>query len=162
MTKQETYDFLKAKNIEYEITEHKAVFSMDEICDVALPHPECDAKNLFVRDDKKREYFLITVKGSKRVDLKEFRKSHGTRPLSFASAEDLMNFLNLTPGSVTPLGLLNGSANKVKFFLDKDFLEPPGLIGIHPNENTATVWLKTADLLKLIKENGNEVELAEL
>ena len=131
MTKQETYDFL-------------------------------NAKNLFVRDDKKREYFLITVKGNKRVDLKEFRKSHGTRPLSFASAEDLMNFLKLTPGSVTPLGLLNGVGQKVKFFLDKDFLEPPGLIGIHPNENTATVWLKTADLLKLIQENGNEVELAEL
>lgn len=162
MTKQETYDFLDAKNIEYEITEHKAVFSMDEVCDVELPHPECDAKNLFVRDDKKREYFLITVKGNKRVDLKEFRKVHGTRPLSFASAEDLMNFLSLTPGSVTPLGLLNGAGHKVKFFLDKDFLEPPGLIGIHPNENTATVWLKTADLLKLIKENGNEVELAEL
>lgn len=64
MTKQETYDFLNAKNIEYEITEHKAVFSMDKICDVVLPHPECDAKNLFVRDDKKREYFLITVKGN--------------------------------------------------------------------------------------------------
>ena len=61
MTKQETYDFLNAKNIEYEITEHKAVFSMDEIFDVVLPHPECDAKNLFVRDYKKREYFLITV-----------------------------------------------------------------------------------------------------
>ncbi|WP_296031640.1 prolyl-tRNA synthetase associated domain-containing protein [uncultured Treponema sp.] len=162
MTKQETYDFLNAKNIEYEITEHKAVFSMDEVCDVVLPYPECDAKNLFVRDDKKREYFLITVKGNKRVDLKEFRKTHGTRPLSFASAEDLMNFLKLMPGSVTPLGLLNGAGRKVKFFLDKDFLEPPGLIGIHPNENTATVWLKTADLLKLIKENGNEVELAEL
>lgn len=135
---------------------------MDEVCDVVLPHPECDAKNLFVRDDKKREYFLITVKGNKRVDLKEFRKSHGIRPLSFASAEDLMNFLKLTPGSVTPLGLLNDADRKVKFFLDKDFLEPPGLVGIHPNENTATVWLKTADLLKLIKENGNEVELAEL
>ena len=91
MTKQKAYDFLNAKNIEYEITGHKAVFSMDEICDVVLPHPECDAKNLFVRDDKKREYFLITVKGNKRVDLKEFRKVHGTRPLSFASAEDLMN-----------------------------------------------------------------------
>ena len=48
---------------------------MDEVCDVVLPHPECDAKNLFVRDDKKREYFLITVKGNKRVDLKEFRKA---------------------------------------------------------------------------------------
>lgn len=52
---------MNAKNIEYEITGHKAVFSMDEICDVVLPYPECDAKNLFVRDYKKREYFLITV-----------------------------------------------------------------------------------------------------
>ena len=112
---------------------------MDEICDVVLPHPECDAKNLFVRDDKKREYFLITVKESKRVDLKEFRKTHGTRQLYFASAEDLMDFLKLTPGSVTPLRLLNDTEHKVKFFLDKNFLEKPELIGIHPNENTATV-----------------------
>lgn len=162
MTKQETYDFLNAKNIEYEITEHKAVFSMDESCDVVLPHPECNAKNLFVRDDKKREYFLITVKGNKRVDLKEFRKTHKTRPLSFASAEYLMSFLNLAPGSVTPLGLLNDSAKKVKFFLDKDFLEKPELIGIHPNENTATVWLKNADLIRLIEEHGNAVELTEM
>lgn len=162
MTKQEIYDFLNEKNISYEITEHKAVFSMDEISDVVLPYPECDAKNLFVRDDKKREYFLITVKGNKRVDLKEFRKMHGTRSLSFASSDDLMTFLKLTPGSVTPLGLLNDSGNKVKFFLDKDFLESPELIGVHPNENTATVWLKTSDLINLIKEHGNEVELTEL
>ncbi len=162
MTKQEIYDFLNEKNINYEITEHKAVFSMDEISDVVLPYPECDAKNLFVRDDKKREYFLITVKGNKRVDLKEFRKMHGTRSLSFASSDDLMTFLKLTPGSVTPLGLLNDNGHKVKFFLDKDFLESPELIGVHPNENTATVWLKTSDLIKLIKEHGNEVELTEL
>jgi len=162
MTKQEIYDFLNEKNINYEITEHKAVFSMDEISDVVLPYPECDAKNLFVRDDKKREYFLITVKGNKRVDLKEFRKMHGTRSLSFASSDDLMTFLKLTSGSVTPFGLLNDNGHKVKFFLDKDFLESPELIGVHPNENTATVWLKTSDLIKLIKEHGNEVELTEL
>lgn len=76
MTKQENYDFLNAKDIEYEITEHKAVFSMDEICDVVLPHPECDAKNLFVRDDKKREYFLITVKGGMRGRPDGFSETH--------------------------------------------------------------------------------------
>lgn len=162
MTKQETYDYLNNKNIQYEITEHKAVFNMDEICDVVLPYPECDAKNLFIRDDKKRAYYLITVKGNKRVDLKEFRKTHETRPLSFASEDDLMNFMQLKPGSVTPLGLLNDNECKVKFFLDKDFLELPKLIGVHPNENTATVWLKTADLINLIKEHGNELELVEI
>ena len=86
MNKQETYEYLRTRNIEFEITEHKAVFNMKEFADVELPYPQWDAKNLFVRDDKKRNYYLITVKGDKRVDLKEFRKQHGLRNLSFASA----------------------------------------------------------------------------
>ncbi len=162
MNKQEVYAFLKSQNIPFEITEHKAVFNMEELNSVELPYPSADAKNLFVRDDKKKNYYLITVHGDKRVDLKEFRKAHGLRNLSFASAEDLFAILQLTPGSVTPLGLLNDPDNKVKFFLDKGFLEEPGLIGVHPNDNTATVWLKTADLLRLIREHGNEIETVEL
>ena len=67
MNKQEIYDFIKNKNIWYEITEHKAVFNMDELSEIEIPYPEYDAKNLFVRDDKKRNYYLITVKGNKRV-----------------------------------------------------------------------------------------------
>lgn len=162
MNKQEVYAFLKSQNIPFEITEHKAVFNMEELNSVELPYPSADAKNLFVRDDKKKNYYLITVHGDKRVDLKEFRKAHGLRNLSFASAEDLFAILQLTPGSVTPLGLLNDPDNKVKFFLDKGFLEESGLIGVHPNDNTATVWLKTADLLRLIREHGNEIETVEL
>ena len=162
MNKQEVYAFLKSQNIPFEITEHKAVFNMEELNSVDLPYPSADAKNLFVRDDKKKNYYLITVHGDKRVDLKEFRKAHGLRNLSFASAEDLFAILQLTPGSVTPLGLLNDPDNKVKFFLDKGFLEEPCLIGVHPNDNTATVWLKTADLLRLIREHGNEIETVEL
>lgn len=162
MNKQEVYAFLKSQNIPFEVTEHKAVFNMEELNSVELPYPSADAKNLFVRDDKKKNYYLITVHGDKRVDLKEFRKAHGLRNLSFASAEDLFAILQLTPGSVTPLGLLNDPDNKVKFFLDEGFLEEPGLIGVHPNDNTATVWLKTADLLRLIREHGNEIETVEL
>ena len=162
MNKQEVYAFFESKSIPFEITEHKAVFNMEELNAVELPYPSADAKKLFVRDDKKKNYYLITVHGDKRVDLKEFRKAHGLRNLSFASAEDLFAILQLTPGSVTPLGLLNDPDNKVKFFLDKGFLEEPGLIGVHPNDNTATIWLKTADLLRLIQEHGNEVETVEL
>ena len=79
MNKQEIYDFLKNKDIWYEITEHKAVFKMDELNGIYLPYKEYNAKNLFVRDDKKRNYYLITVKGNKRVDLKDFRKSISDR-----------------------------------------------------------------------------------
>lgn len=158
MNKQEVYEFLQAKGVTYEVTEHKAVYNMDELAEVELPYPEADAKNLFVRDDKKSSYYLITVRGSKRVDLQEFRKSYGTRRLSFASTEDLERLLGLFPGSVTPLGLLNNAEKNVKLFFDSDFADDD-LIGVHPNENTATVWLKAGDLVRLIREHGNEVEL---
>ena len=162
MNKQEVYDFIKSKNIWYEITEHKAVFNMDELSEIEIPYPEYNAKNLFVRNDKKRNYYLITVKGNKRVDLKEFRNNNGTRPLSFASEQDLMGIMNLIAGSVTPLGLLNDKDLKVTFYLDKDFLKDKQIIGVHPNENTATLWLKVTDLIDIIKEHGNQVNIVKL
>ena len=162
MNKQEIYNFLNDKNIWHEITEHKAVFNMAELSEIDIPYPEADAKNLFVRDDKKRNYYLITVKGDKRGDLKEFRKNNNTRALSFASENDLMDIMNLIPGSVTPLGMLNDKEIKVKLFLDKEFIESPGMIGVHPNDNTATVWLKIEDLINIIKEHGNKIEIVEI
>lgn len=160
MNKEEIYQYLKEQGIPYEITEHKAVYNMAELDSVVLPYPEWDAKNLFVRDDKKENYCLITVRGDKKVDLKKFRKSHGLRPLSFASAEDLLRFLGLTPGSVSPLGILDDSECRVHFYLDASF--SGHLIGMHPNDNTATVWLPADDLVRLIREHGNAVDFAEL
>ena len=162
MNKAEIYDLLRTRGIWHEITEHKAVYNMAELTDVALPYPEADAKNLFVRDDKKRNYYLITVRGDKRVDLKAFRRAHGTRSLSFASPEELQQYLHLTPGSVTPLGLLQDETRSVQFFLDEEFLLPPGRIGVHPNDNTATVWMRTDDLLRILREHGTSVELTQL
>ena len=160
MTKEETYAFLRENGIAYECMEHEAVFNMEECAKLQLPHPEDEAKNLFVRDDKKRNYYLITVRGDKRVDLKAFRQAHGTRPLSFASAEELLTFLKLTPGFVTPLGLLSDETRSVRFFLDEEFLLPPGRIGVHPNSNTASIWLESEALLRLIRAHGNPVETA--
>lgn len=157
MNRQQIYDYLQENSIWHEITEHKAVYNMAELAEVPCPYPEADAKNLFVRDDKKQNYYLITVKGEKRVNLKAFRKAQGTRNLSFASAEDLLERLALIPGAVTPLGVLNDETKSVQVFLDQDFLQEPGLVGVHPNENTATVWLKTEDLIRIIREHGNEV-----
>ena len=162
MNKQEIYDFIKSKNIWYEVIEHKAVFNMDELSEIEMPYPEYDAKNLFVRDDKKNNYYLITIKGNKRIDLKEFKTKNNTGRLSFASEQDLMSIMNLIAGSVTPLGLLNDTELKVIFYLDKDFLKDKKIIGVHPNDNTATLWLKVTDLIDIIKEHGNQVNVMEL
>ena len=161
MNKKEIYALLSTRNIWHEVTEHKAVYNMAEVAEICLPYPEADAKNLFIRDDKKRNYYLITVNGDKRVDLKAFRQQNGTRPLTFASDQDLMDILGLIPGAVTPLGLLNDREHKTTFWLDKSFLEGSGLIGVHPNDNTATVWLKTQELLRLLEENGTQITLFE-
>ena len=160
MNKEETYQFLTGQHISYEVTEHKAVFNMEELDSIVLPYPEWDAKNLFVRDDKKRNYYLITVKGDKRVDLKEFRKRHGLRALSFASAEDLLAIMGLHPGSVTPLGILNDAEHRVRFYLDSEFAG--NKIGVHPNDNTATVWMQADELMELLQKCGNEVDFTEI
>lgn len=160
MNKEETYQYLIEQNIPYEKTEHKAVFNMDELDSVELPYPEWNAKNLFVWDDKKRNYYLITVKGTKRINLKEFRKQHGLRPLSFASADDLLAIMGLLPGSVTPLGILNDTAHHVHFYLDSEFAG--NKIGVHPNDNTATVWMQADDLMRLIQKHGNEASFTTL
>lgn len=160
MDKAAVYQFLEDHGIPFEVTEHRAVFNMEELEAVALPYPEWDAKNLLVRDDKKRGYYLITVKGSKRVDLKDFRRQHGLRPLSFASAEDLWELMGLSPGAVTPLGLLRDAGRRIRFFLDREFAG--NKIGVHPNDNTATVWMAADDLMRLIREHGNEAEYTDV
>ena len=162
MDKQEIYDFLDSKKIWYEITDHAPVYNMAELSQINIPYPGADAKNLFVRDDKKQNYYLITIKGDKRIDLKDFRQKNATRPLSFASEEDLMKILGLIPGAVTPFGILNDSECRVHFFIDVAFMNEPELIGIHPNDNTATVWIKVKDLIRLIKEHGNEVNIVQI
>lgn len=162
MNKQEIYDYLKNRGIWHEITEHKAVYNMAELSEIDIPYPSADAKNLFVRDDKKRNYYLITVKGDKRVNLKDFKQKNNTGSLTFASEGDLMDIMKLIPGAVTPLGILNDEEKRVRFFIDKDFTEEPGIIGVHPNDNTATVWLKVDDLIGIIEEHGNEIKIVNL
>lgn len=152
MNKQQIYEYIKQRNIWYEITEHEAMFSMKEVSNIEIPYPEADAKNLFICDDKKRNYYLITIRGNKRANIKKFKQENNTRSLSFASEKDLKDILGLVPGSVSPLGVLNNRENNVNIFIDKDFTKEPYIIGIHPNDNTATIWLKTKDLIKIIEE----------
>mgnify|MGYP003291460662 CR=1 FL=1 len=81
---------------------------------------------------------------------------------SMYTERELEEKTGLLPGSVSPFGLLNNKDADVIFCLDREFMDDRAMIGIHPNENTATVWLKTEDLIEMIKNHGNEVRLVEL
>lgn len=72
-----------------------------------------------------------------------------------------MLFLKLSFGSVSSLGLLNDQDLKVTFYLDEDFVKDKQIIGVHPNDNTATLWLKVEDLMAIIKERGNTINYFE-
>ena len=144
MNKNEIYEMLHNRKIWYEVTEHKAVYNMEELDSIDLPYKDCE------------NYYLITVRGKKKVNLKEFKNKYNTKNLSLSSEEDLFNILNLTRGSVTPFGLLNDKDKKVVFYLDSDF-KNDDIIGIHPNANTATIWIKVKDLIDIIEEHGNTV-----
>ena len=160
LSKEQTCEALRAMGIEYERVDHPAVCNMAEMAKIDLPHPEAEAKNLFLRDDRREHFFLLTVRGDRRVDLKEFRRARQTRPLKFASEEELSSLLGLIPGAVTPLGVLNDAEHRVKFFLDRAFAD--GLVGVHPNDNTATLWLRAEDLIRVVRDHGNEIEYIDL
>ena len=162
MTKEEIYKYLEDRKIWFIHYEHQPVYNMQDLDKLDFKYKDNDEKNLFVRDDKRNNYYLITVKGMKKVDLKSLKKEQNTRNLTFANKEELNDILGLIPGAVSPFGILNDNNLKVKFFIDNELLNDDNIIGIHPNDNTATIFMHTSDLINIIKEHGNEVRKINL
>lgn len=161
MSKEEVCLKLKELNIEYLKIDHIPIYTIDEANNLDIENKEYIAKNLFLRDDKKRNYYLLVVKSNKKIDLNDLKNKINSRRLSFASSEDLEKYLKLKKGSVTPLGVLNDVERKVKVIIDEDILKEE-IVGVHPNDNDATVFMKTKDLIRLIELNGNLVEYAKV
>lgn len=155
MTKEEVYEKLNELNIEYRVVNHKAVFTMEDVINENIEPFENIVKNIFIRDDKKINYYLVLVSHNKKVNLKELRNKLNSRPLTFASEEDLYKYLGLTKGSVSPLGILNDKDHIVTIIIDED-IKNISEIGVHPNINTATVFLKPKDLEIIFKNNKYE------
>ncbi|MDD3223756.1 MAG: prolyl-tRNA synthetase associated domain-containing protein [Clostridium sp.] len=155
------FDALKNMNISYDVIEHPAVYTVDEMAELNIDDKNEIAKNLFVRDDKKKRYFLIVIKNNKKADLKKIKEELNCRRLSFASEQDLDKYMKLSKGSVTPFGVLNDAECKVEVVFDKYILLFKR-IGVHPNDNTATVWISPKDLEAVIKNHGNSVKYIEI
>lgn len=159
--KQDIYNILKEMNIDYSVTEHKPVYTIEEMNDLGMENIDHVIKNLFIRDDKKRNYYLVLVQKDKTVNLNKLKETINSRRLSFASEEDLEKYLGLKKGAVSPLGIVNDENKFVKVIIDRD-IKNLEFIGVHPIENTATVWINVEDLQKLIKSNGNFVNFVSM
>ena len=154
--KQEIYKLLETKGIAYEKLEHEAVYTMEDIEKSGIDDKGRICKNLFLRDAKGKNHYLVTIMGDKQVDMKSLAKKISSTRLSFASAERLMKYLGVEQGCVSPLGILNDESKSVVMVFDED-LQGSKAVGVHPNDNTASVWFTFEDLCKLIKEHGNEI-----
>ena len=145
---------LKTLKIKYDMVEHPAVYTVEE-AKQKVPNIEgTSCKNLFLQT-KKKEYFLYTLPDDKQIDLKKLSEKLSVTRFHFASRENLEDILNITPGSVTPLAIINDIENKVTVVLDKELKNKKILI--HPNRNTATISIFYEDLIKLIKSENHKI-----
>ena len=147
--------------IKYERVDHPTVYTMDEMDSLGIFNKGVVGKNLFLRDNKGKRHFLVFVFGDKHTDLVSIQNELGIKHVSFGSSERLDKYLGLTKGSVSPLGVINDTTSSVEFIIDKEFLDYP-CVGVHPNQNTSTVWLSFEDLIRIIKENGNKIDFIKI
>ena len=147
--KQRVYDALDKLGIKYEVVEHEPVHTMEDMDRLGLPEKGTLCKNLFLRDAKGKRHFLVTADEKTKIDLKNLGRALGAGTLSFASEDRLEKYLGLKQGSVSPYGLMNDTDHAVEFFIDKSLSRCKSL-GIHPLENTATVFLSFKDLDKFL------------
>jgi Ala-tRNA(Pro) deacylase len=155
------YAALDALGIRYHRFEHPAVFTAEDASRHWDPIGGTQCKNLFLRNKKGDRHYLVILEISKRADLKDLVKLVGDDRLSFGSPERLMAKLGLTPGSVSPFGLLNDGDGSVRVLIDADLKGAERLI-FHPNINTASVVVSWADLEKFLATRSNVIRVISL
>ena len=140
------YDLLDKLQIAYERVDHEAADTM-EAClkiDKALA-PAVICKNLFLCNSQKTKFYLLMIREDKKFKTKEISHQINSARLSFATPDYMEQFLDITPGSVSVMGLMNDKENRVQLLVDKDVLAAE-YVGCHPCINTSSIRLKTADV----------------
>lgn len=153
---------LNRLGIYYEMTEHEAAYTVEDMDRVGFDEKILICKNLFVRDQRKKpRHWLVVLPKDKRADLGALADQLDAKHLSFASEDRLMRYLGLGQGEVTPLGVFNDESRSVTVVFDRDLIDREWL-GVHPNDNTATLALSFGNILKFLSEQGNPVKYVTL
>ncbi len=147
-------------SIEYKLYHHEAVFTVEESDKVDAGISGTHCRNLFLRDNKKKNYLLV-LQNSTDVDMKKLPSVIGSNRLSFGSSDRLWQYLGVRPGSVCPFSIVNDTDNQVKILLDQSMMETD-IVNYHPLLNTMTVGLKPDDLIKFIESTGHEAHIVDL
>lgn len=157
-----TYDLLDRLGIPYERVDHRAAGSYDDCADIEAVLGVEICKNLFLCTQSKTEFYLLMMPGVKKFVTKDVSRQISTSRLSFADAASMEKYLNITPGSVSVLGLMNDSERKVRLLIDRDIAEAR-YVGCHPCINTTSLKIRTTDLFeKFLPYTGHEPVIVEL
>lgn len=148
-------------SVSYELKEHPAAFTMEELDQLHLNDNNEICKNLFLRDYKGKRHALVILRGDKHADLPLIRDEIGSTRLSFASDERLSKYLDVKKGSVSLLGIINDTEDAVEVYLDEDLKTLPCL-GFHPNDNTATVLLSFDDMIKYVESTSHDIRFIKV
>ena len=157
-----TYNFLDSLGISYETLCHDAAFTMEECLEGEknLGAPIC--KNLFLCNRQQTQFYLLMLPGEKHFKTKFLSSELGCARLSFASGEQMTELLGISPGSVSPMGLMNDKGQKVLLVVDNELMNSK-YIGCHPCVNTATLKIKMSDLLdKIVPATNHTYKIVTL
>ena len=157
------YDLLDSLGILYERVDHEAAETMEACAEVdKILAPAVICKNLFLCNTQKTKFYLLMIREDKKFKTKEISHQINSARLSFAPAEYMEEFLDITPGSVSVLGLMNDKENKVTLLVDEDILKEE-YFGCHPCINTSSLRLRVADVfgpfLQAVHHNYTVVRL---
>lgn len=157
-----SYALLDSLGLEYRRVDHEHADTI-EACEQVEGLLECKiCKNLFLANRQQTDFYLLIMPGEKPFKTKLLSKQIGSARLSFASAEHMEKYLDITPGSVSILGLMNDKSGAVRLLVDRDLLNEE-YFGCHPCINTSSLRLKTADVLeKLLPAMGHEPSFVDL
>ena len=157
-----SYALLDSLGLEYRRVDHEHADTI-EACEQVEGLLECRiCKNLFLTNRQQTDFYLLVMPGEKPFKTKLLSKQIGSARLSFASPEHMEKYLDITPGSVSILGLMNDKGGAVRLLVDRDLLKEE-YFGCHPCINTSSLRLKTADVLeKLLPAMGHEPSFVDL
>lgn len=142
---QETYALLDSLGIGYERVDHDAAATIEACLDIENILGTEICKNLFLRNSNSSKYYLLLMPGMKQFKTKVLSAEIGSTRLSFAGENEMLEYLNITPGSVSVLGLAYDKGNNVELLIDRDVLACEYL-GCHPCINTSSLKIKTSDI----------------
>ena len=143
------YDLLDQLNVSYQRIDHEAAMTMEACIEIDKALDATICKNLLLCNRQCTQFYLLMLPGEKHFKTSVFSKQIGSSRLSFAAPEYMEKYLDITPGSVSVLGLMNDAENHVQLIIDEDILKGE-YFGCHPCINTSSLRLKTADLMEKI------------